>query len=108
MSNIVKHTPGPWELWHTDLVIEPLTGDSICQTYGGMDGKTMYKDYEANAKLIAASPELLEALIEMVNEYEIFSDVPKNYKELEGYSGEENTRNIAIIKAKEAIANATT
>lgn len=68
-----KHTPGPW--W-----LNIRNGRTrIYSIYGGDDrGKTVcrihaYKSSttEANARLVAAAPELLEALKDMVKEFDI-------------------------------------
>jgi hypothetical protein len=72
----MKHTPGPW------IFIEggPLEGDTVITTQDRMNGDIipivdMDTDYEgeigieqeANAKLIAAAPELIEALRPFAN-----------------------------------------
>ena len=51
----MKHTPGPWEV----LEVESVVG-------GGWDivdekGNSIFTDNNANARLIASAPELLEA-----------------------------------------------
>ena len=53
------HTPGPWEARNQDafLYIFGADGNNIARIYG--HGKTVPRD--ANARLIAAAPELLEA-----------------------------------------------
>ena len=64
MSN-AQHTPGPWSIYFNsqdDLVIRKMFPDgqeshSIARCHSGA----------ANARLIAAAPELLEALAEVVN-----------------------------------------
>ena len=54
----MKHTPGPWKaracpkLWAVD-----------CTDMGG--GPILHTDNEANARLIAAAPQMLEALMEL-------------------------------------------
>ena len=55
----IKPTPGPWELWghaNPSQVISSQAG-FVAQTLGNND--------KANARLIAAAPELLEAAIEL-------------------------------------------
>jgi hypothetical protein len=77
MSN-VKHTPGPWEwdgnVWGYDseneapwLVQAPWTGKSSKNVLTG----TIKCESEADARLIAAAPELLEALHELYVALEI-------------------------------------
>lgn len=73
----MKHTPGPW---HTEKRHAPNTnridiesdglviGCAICEI--GM-GQTEHK---ANAKLIAAAPDLLAALLKISNTYGITGD----------------------------------
>lgn len=53
MSN--KHTPGPWQL-HYDV-------SDFSVTANDGEERVSYVGSEANAKLIAAAPELLEACI---------------------------------------------
>ena len=63
-----KHTPGPWvKSAYGPWVSAPCLGDRICvhePFTDGRDGPVLPRDeQEANAVLIAAAPELLEALI---------------------------------------------
>ena len=56
---IAKFTPGPWQ-WHHDhgwLVVESDNGDLCIKIEKG----TTSKKHTADARLIAAAPELLEA-----------------------------------------------
>ena len=63
-----KHTPGPWILHPTAhhpavrSIGTPYTGPRRICTVGTMNGNPVDK---ANARLIAAAPELLEAAIEL-------------------------------------------
>lgn len=60
-----KHTPGPWKaVTSTEKVLDTVInefGDPVCQLH---NGALNFKpdDIEANARLIAAAPDLLEAL----------------------------------------------
>jgi hypothetical protein len=71
-----KHTPGPWEALHIDHRWHIRTADWINGPLGGPMGKAAIADlYEgdadsANARLIAAAPELLEALAQIVDAYD--------------------------------------
>lgn len=68
-----QHTPGPWAIdrdprrgmsWNINIV-DKARGHAVCfMAHSG--GKEPERD-EANARLIAAAPELLEALQEMVD-----------------------------------------
>lgn len=58
-----------------------------------------------NTLLKLENQKLIDVLKELVNEYEVFSNIPENYKELEGYSGEDNPRTTAMMKAIEIIQN---
>ena len=51
-----QHTPGPWGVVANPLRVVSERGDHIC---GDMEWND---DYHANARLIAAAPELLESL----------------------------------------------
>lgn len=58
-----KHTPGPWVVWYSDwpgvVGVECASGETIadCSHSNAPDLS------EANARLIAAAPDMLEALI---------------------------------------------
>ncbi|MDF1551898.1 MAG: hypothetical protein P1P84_02495 [Deferrisomatales bacterium] len=53
----MKHTPGPWRIQHTPLSVAAGT-HQIAQVFSGRPIST---EDDANARLIAAAPELLEA-----------------------------------------------
>lgn len=59
-----KHTPGSWTLWGRADPSQVIASESgfVAQTVGGND--------EANARLIAAAPELLQALTAVVEAIE--------------------------------------
>lgn len=56
MSN---HSPGPWHIEpdENDQIIVDASGENVGEAYGNSDSTNV-----ANARLIAAAPELLEAL----------------------------------------------
>lgn len=62
-----KHTPGPWEaaeghpsdVWHVDM---PERSFSIILSRADSDWSMSVDEVQANARLIAAAPELLAAL----------------------------------------------
>lgn len=57
-----KHTPGPWDADEEDFSIYQIeTSDQIAEVFSHHPPEEL----EANARLIAAAPELLEALIEL-------------------------------------------
>lgn len=82
MDNKTKHTPGPWEAakkGYPTTRIEASTGQIICDVNSIHFSGTG----EANAKLIAAAPELLEALIEAKKELEYHNwQNTKTYNEI--------------------------
>lgn len=103
MSN--KHTPGPWhadglEIWATKAVRFNLTTvgtpmiAAVC-AHADMEGGF---PANANARIIAAAPELLEALERLVTEI-ILSDVDMEYIDSHFMPH--------IEKARAAIAKAT-
>lgn len=68
----MKHTPGPWT-YHTHqghtLVQTEEPAKTVCNVYGNTtDAK------EANARLIAAAPELLATLQEVVDYHKYIQD----------------------------------
>ena len=58
-----KHTPGPWKIdGESDRVIVAHDGETLAQTYFVYgDRDRQYPQSIANARLIAAAPDLLEA-----------------------------------------------
>lgn len=99
MSNI-KHTPGPWK-YHIGLdyiLIESANvhnNSCICEykNYSDDDGES-----EANAKLLAAAPELFEALKELTSLAPDHSLLPTDF---------DNDLMNAVKKAEAAIQKAT-
>jgi hypothetical protein len=58
------HTPGPWEVWATShgwTVCNPDAGWSVCSLPQDHD------QHEANARLIAAAPDMLKVCVRMLN-----------------------------------------
>lgn len=71
MANAAKHTPGSWEIiLSDDKLSNIIVGQDVSLTdYSNNDASTMIADNvfnDANARLIAAAPELLEALKDIV------------------------------------------
>lgn len=66
MSNTTKHTPGPWSAAHSEktfgVVVCPK-GNYVADAYYRSD-EDGNNETAANARLIAAAPELLEALVQ--------------------------------------------
>ena len=68
-----EHTPGPWEasegvpsdIWHVDM---PDRQFSITVSRGGDDWDMTVEEVQANARLIAAAPDLLAALVDLVDD----------------------------------------
>jgi hypothetical protein len=63
---MTKHTPGPWEIKrHPDSGYKFISGpkhSGLAQVVWCMEEEERSPECEANAHLIAAAPELLEAL----------------------------------------------
>lgn len=68
MSEIVKHTPGPWNVegpdWYGDFNIVP-SHEALAIGAVVRNGMRDQGETEANARLISAAPDLLEALREL-------------------------------------------
>ena len=76
-----KHTPGPWTVtadgagWHIECA--PERGHSVAYIMaeiGEEDPDTSDDEKEANARLIAAAPELLAALIDLLHQSKLSQD----------------------------------
>lgn len=66
MTQTAKHTPGPWEDNGAGLTYGQVTGDDdeapfICDCCDKQSGEYTTQE-KANARLIAAAPQMLEAL----------------------------------------------
>jgi len=66
-----KHTPGPWHVSKRNplSVVEAGPRASQIAKMGIKLGVCSQQDAEANARLIAAAPDLLEALARLVRQY---------------------------------------
>jgi hypothetical protein len=100
----VEHTPGPWfvdrESPHAPLCIKPYPGRVVCDVEGA-DPESI-----ANARLIAAAPELLAACEGMCNL--MYRDKHGTEQiDLEQYEKSQAACRRAIAKAREATASQT-
>jgi hypothetical protein len=88
----LKHTPGPWSLGtenSNSIEIESALGEKTCEIIADND---LEETHYADAKLISAAPELLQALIDL--EEANPTDGKWNYQ-------------AAMLKAREVIKKAT-
>ena len=66
-----KHTPGPWKVSPTDdTVVIDATGAEVAAIDGDYNDPDTWPQMEANARLIAAAPDLLDALQNLLDEAE--------------------------------------
>lgn len=89
-----KHTPGPWVV-HDD-------GEMVCQPVrsGCINVATVMSghiEYKANARLIAAAPDLLDCCIGAVEELEVVQEV----------DGVAESTSVLLDKLRATIAKAT-
>ena len=97
----VKHTPGPWfvDQYEDEESRHVITSKPdhlyVAYTIGGLG-----KEQEANADLIAAAPDLLEALRAFVSPWD-----GDSVEEIESQSG--LATSVRIEQARAAIAKAT-
>lgn len=104
MSANAKHTPGPWHVsrYATDTPDEPGTeihaavADVFGNTVAGVALRGTSENDNANARLIAAAPELLEAGKELL-------DLLENWHPMEGWPA----RTEQAGKLRKAITKAT-
>ena len=108
----MSHTPGPWT-----LTADPLHFYSLTTVIGGKEnhqkngppqqmivqvgGFAEWKEAEANARLIAAAPELLEASMKVLEWFEAEDDHSKAdfYQRIQMCSDAEEMIRAAIAKA---------
>lgn len=100
MTNEVKHTPGPWEVesWNDREIVKG------CGRYVATISRDVpsIEDRKANARLIAASPALLSALVDVMGWFD--SAAVRNLMTKQGYQSECSR---IINEARAAIAKAT-
>ena len=62
------YTKGPWVVW-AEINVRSESGDPVaaCGPQRGNDSEKTARENCANARLIAAAPELLESLCELLN-----------------------------------------
>lgn len=87
----------------TDNLFEQMANISKAHAYD-IVSKQAQELKEENDRLKRVNKELLEMVKTLENEFAIFSNVPNDYKKLQGWPGDENPRTIAILKANELIA----
>ena len=89
-GEINKHTPGPWiefaDQGDTVAILPAMCEGTICEFQSTVT--------RANARLIAAAPDLLEALIKLM-------------RWMDGSEGDEQVPPVYLVKARAAIARAT-
>lgn len=104
-----KHTPGPWHLIRCGgkdgsavATIEPKPDMMVAPNYWLVaTANTLREEWAANARLIAAAPELLEALTAIVADF----DMDRGAHIQEGGGDIEDTPEIG--RARAAISRAT-
>jgi hypothetical protein len=105
-----KHTPGPWtvEDWeykvkgreHVPVIVSTGSNDAVAEALGlWRNGEDSEEERNANARLIAAAPDLLEALQGFVNH---FPDGDDGMEKAVGYGLDSE-----LFAARVAIAQAT-
>lgn len=74
MSNQMKHTPGPWSVLYSSNVYPSIhagpTSAPVASLYAHTQSRgerDVFENADANARLIAAAPVLLEALRETLS-----------------------------------------
>lgn len=100
-----KHTPGPWDFsWHIQPNGCPTVGHKglmVCMVAHSAKDPSQKEEALANAALIAAAPDLLEALEGLLSSYESVMhsefDYPGDDWSAEGRGDEDALKAIAII-----------
>jgi hypothetical protein len=113
MRGIVEYTPGPWSVdtRYGPCNVSAPAGRSICSTGGCSDNfsdpEKRTAENEANARLVAAAPDLLEAWQEYFAAREKLAKLERNCDTTKRFDEALYARERAENKARIAIANAT-
>lgn len=70
---MTKHTPGPWHSGTVPHIVYDMGGWAVCNTIT-YHGKHEKGEDEANARLIAAAPDLLAALHDAAALLEVYTN----------------------------------
>ena len=93
-----KHTPGPWQVNATSTRVSSAQYDTVANIAVNHVSEEARR---VNAALIAAAPELLDALCELVAEFDVVNDE----RDSTGLATLRDTGGIVLARA--AIAKAT-
>lgn len=84
---MAKYTKGPWRInKRSQFTVETLDGRSIATTGGYYDNKRVNEVHEentANARIIAASPEMYGVLNELLTKRDFTSIMPQSAERIE-------------------------
>ena len=103
----VQHTPGPWHV-NSSIPHEVVAEDGdlgVASTFGlslMSGGSTLEAEWDANARLIAAAPDLLEAL------ERILPEIEDEIEQRSTSGNNEYWRQLAVLRdlARHAVARA--
>lgn len=97
MQTKVKHTPGPWRVASWEYAGDDLNVDAKGRGFICLAGKRGDGEAEANARLIAAAPELLEGARQVVEWRDL---IRQNYPDMAGLIRGMDDLAAAIAKAE--------
>jgi hypothetical protein len=111
METSFKHTPGPWKVFYPENIdcgfgIDTESGNEsivVMDTEAGIYSAETREEDLANAKLIAAAPDLLEAL-QGIERLKTLIEYPREVSEC--HVGEAMAVSAAMYKVTEAIKKA--
>ena len=69
MKNKTKFTPGPWKTYDTDACCIKARGRHIATAHDSDGGRSQSGIGSKNAALIAAAPDMFEALADCIHEF---------------------------------------
>lgn len=100
--NAAQHTPGPWRVGPVDDTrVEDANGNEVAQIDGDYNQPETWPLMEANARLIAAAPDLLHSLKEISDMFMARPDMVRAMQPLRGFA-----ENAVFDRAAAAIAKA--
>lgn len=94
MKNKLKHTPGPWRC-NENVYVMNSVGETICILYSPKTEEDL-KNAKNNARLIAAAPEMLEALKDNVRNF--IDRLKSLYNVKFDFNNDTKTRDMKIIE----------
>ena len=101
------HTPGPWKMSPSSPPPSPAAAICLPRVIGDVRNYGSQEEADANARLIASAPELLEAWVDWFDAAKILAELERRGDTTKRFDDALWAQECAENKARAAIAKAT-